>query len=1137
MNTQTKPILKLLVANRGEIAIRILRAAEEMGIATVAIYSEDDLNSLHTLKGSESVSLKGTGPEAYLNIEQIIDIAKESGCDAIHPGYGFLSENATFARRCVEEGISFVGPDAKILALLGDKTQARSLAENCNIPVLPGLAGPVTLDQVKGFFTSLGENNAIIIKAVSGGGGRGMRVVNAIEEIDNAFSLCQSEARQAFGDGDLYVEQYKIRARHIEVQIVGDGTGEVSHLGERECSIQRSHQKLVEISPCPGLNGELRDRLLADAIRLGQSVHYRNLGTIEFLVDENISSKDASYAFIEANTRLQVEHTVTEEVMNLDLVKVQLQLASGRSLAEIGLDQAQISDPNGYAMQVRINMESMHEDGAVIPSGGTLTTFETPLGKGIRTDTYGYAGYQTNPYFDSLLAKLICHSPTRSFDDTIRKTYRALCEFKVEGVETNIGLLQNLLQHADFTANSIHVQFLEKHARELTDFSKNVHKPLFFSQPADQNHTVGATVDENDPLAILAYGKSQSALSPADSFFPGTDFDESSVAGDIVISAMQGTIVSIGVKEGDPVQKGQQLLVMSAMKMEHVIEAPLNGTITKVIVSQGDTVSAGQTLVTIEEGIVEESAAEEKAEVNLDLIRPDLAEVIDRQRLTLDESRPEAIEKRHRNGQRTARENVADLCDAGSFNEYGSMIVAAQKKRRSMDDLIRKTPADGLVTGIGRVNGHMFSKEKSRSMIVAYDYTVLAGTQGMWNHQKKDRMLELAEKHRIPLFLFSEGGGGRPGDVDAPFIAGLNCRAFYLLGKLSGLVPLVGINSGRCFAGNAVLLSCCDVVIATKNSNIGLGGPAMVEGGGLGVFKPEDIGPVQVQVPNGDVDIAVEDEAEAVKVAKQYISYFQGATDDWECADQRLLRNVIPENRLRIYDIRRVIDTLADTGSVLELRRHFGVGMVTSFIRIEGRPMGVIANNPVHLSGAVDAPGSDKAARFMKLCDAFDIPLLFLCDTPGFMVGPESEKTAMLRRAGRLFVNGANLSVPYITVVLRKGYGLGAQAMAGGSFHAPLLTVSWPTGEFGAMGLEGAVKLGFRRELAAIEDPAERVTYYQEMVDQQYTNGKAINFATHFELDNVIDPADSRQVITNAFDSIPAPPPRIEKKHPSVDTW
>jgi len=409
------------------------------------------------------------------------------------------------------------------------------------------------------------------------------------------------------------------------------------------------------------------------------------------------------------------------------------------------------------------------------------------------------------------------------------------------------------------------------------------------------------------------------------------------------------------------------------------------------------------------------------------------------------------------------------------------------------------------------------------------------------NHRKKDRLFELAERLRLPIVFFTEGGGGRPGDTDGSGVSGLDCMAFNLFSHLSGLLPLVGITSGWCFAGNAAILGCCDVVIATANANIGMGGPAMIEGGGLGVFPPSEVGPMSVQVPNGVVDVAVKDEAEAVEVARQYLSYFQPSSSDradWECPDQRLLRQIIPENRLRAYDVRAVIDTLPDTGSTLELRRDFGLGMVTALIRVEGRAMGLIANNPSHLAGAIDADGADKAARFMQLCDAFDLPILFLCDTPGIMVGPEAEKTALVRHVCRLFVTGASLTVPFFTIVLRKGYGLGAQAMAGGSFKAPIFTVAWPTGEFGGMGLEGAVKLGYRTELAAVDDPQEREQLFEQMVARMYQQGRALNTATYFEIDDVIDPAESRRWITTALAS--APPARRHrrgKKRPCIDTW
>jgi acetyl/propionyl-CoA carboxylase alpha subunit/acetyl-CoA carboxylase carboxyltransferase component len=1134
--------LKLLVANRGEIAVRIMRACNELGIKTVAVFSKDDSNSIHIRKADEVKLLQGIGAEAYLNIEQIIGAAKEFHCDAIHPGYGFLSENARFAKSCEQENIIFVGPDSCTLELFGNKARARGLATNLKVPVLKGSNGPVSLNQAKDFMLSLKSGDLMMIKAVAGGGGRGIRIISHISEIDEAYERCKSEAITAFGNGDLYVEQLMLRVRHIEVQIIGDGSGNVSHIGERECSIQRQYQKLIEIAPCPGLSSGMRRRITADAVRMAKEVNFKNLGTFEFLVEQDAIKDNAYYAFIEANPRLQVEHTVTEEVADIDLVKIQLQIATGKSLMELGLDQANIPKPQGYAIEARINMEIMDAKGTARPSGGAITIFEAPSGRGIRTDTCGYAGFRSNPNFDSLLAKLIGHSVSQNFSDTVLRTYRALCEFRVEGVKTNISFLQNLLRHPDFLANNIYTGFVEDHISELVKPDIAAHQKLFFDSLAPK-HGAGVKVDEIDPLAVLAYGKTGETYSSdipdiADTtgYLPPYPNEESEQFV-VIKSLMQGTIVSIDIKEGDLVRKGQQIMIMNSMKMEHVIRSETAGIVVRIEVAQGDAVYEGHPLVYIEPG--EDSAAdfEESEFKDLDYIREDLKEVKTRHEITLDTARPDKVEKRRKRRQRTARENINDICDPGTFIEYGALVIAGQRQRRTIEDLVQNTPTDGLIAGIGTVNGKFFDDEKARCILMSYDYMVLAGTQGMKNHYKKDRMFELAEGFRLPIVFFTEGGGGRPGDTDGWGVAGLDCMAFHLFGKLSGLVPLVGVNSGRCFAGNAALLGCCDVVIATANSNIGMGGPAMIEGGGLGVFRPEEVGPMNIQVPNGVVDIPVADEAEAVHAAKQYLSYFQGPIKQWECEDQRLLRRIIPENRLRIYEVRSVIETLADKGSVLELRRHFGLGMVTSFIRIEGHPLGVIANNPRHLSGAIDSPGADKAARFMQLCDAFDIPILFLCDTPGIMVGPEIEKTALVRHCCRMFVTGGSLTVPYFTIVLRKSYGLGAQAMGGGSHRAPMFVISWPTGEFGGMGLEGAVKLGYRKELAAIEDPEKRKELFDHMVAQAYEHGKAINTASHFEIDDVIDPADSRFWIMRALKSAPPSQPRKSKKRPCVDTW
>jgi acetyl-CoA carboxylase carboxyltransferase component len=584
-----------------------------------------------------------------------------------------------------------------------------------------------------------------------------------------------------------------------------------------------------------------------------------------------------------------------------------------------------------------------------------------------------------------------------------------------------------------------------------------------------------------------------------------------------VRAPMQALVITVRAEVGQTVARGQPLVILEAMKMEHIVAAERSGVVRKVLVDADAMVAARDLLVVLEPAEHAELATSAAEEASLDVIRPDLAEVIQRHAFGLDENRPEAVAKRRKTGQRTARENIASLVDQGTLVEYGALVIAAQRRRRPIDELIQRTPADGMVAGVGRVNGEAFGEARTLCVVMSYDYTVLAGTQGTMNHLKKDRMFELAEERSLPVVLFSEGGGGRPGDTDHAIVAGLDCRAFQYFAELSGRVPLVGVSSGRCFAGNAALLGCCDVVIATRASNIGMGGPAMIEGGGLGVFAPEEVGPSASQYRNGVIDVLVEDDDEAVAAAKKYLSYFQGTLPGWTCADQRLLRSAIPENRLRVYEVRKVIEILADEGSVLELRGGFGAGMVTALGRVEGRPVGIIANNPMHLGGAIDGDAADKASGFMKLCSTFGIPLVFLCDTPGFMVGPEAEETGLVKRAAKLFTTGAALEVAFCTIVLRKGYGLGAQSMAGGSFKAPAFTISWPTGEFGGMGLEGAVKLGFRKELAAVEDPEARERMFQQMVDKLYERGKAVNMAAHFEIDAVIDPIESRRWILSAI--------------------
>lgn len=605
-----------------------------------------------------------------------------------------------------------------------------------------------------------------------------------------------------------------------------------------------------------------------------------------------------------------------------------------------------------------------------------------------------------------------------------------------------------------------------------------------------------------------------------------------------ICAPMQSLLVQSLVQPGDAVRQGQVLVVLEAMKMEHELRADADALVVACLAAEGDLVASGQALLRLDTSAAHGVGLQESSGPGAPAVatpRGDLRRLQARWAMTQDAARPDILARRHAAGMRSARENIADLCDEGSFIEYGALAVAAQSRRRSEEDLIANTPADGMVTGIGSVDAAKWGEQASRTVVMAYDATVLAGTQGARNHQKTDRLLGIALAQRLPVVLFAEGGGGRPGDTDVPIVAGLHVPTFAAMARLSGQVPLVGIAAGRCFAGNAALLGCCDVIIATVGSNIGLGGPAMVEGGGLGVFRPEDIGPSTVQSGNGVIDVLAPDEGAAVTVARQYLGYFRGHLPGGEAPDRMRLREVVPENRVRSYDSRRVMEGLADVGSLLVLRSGFGVGIHTALARLDGRPVGLLANNPEHLGGAIDAAAADKAARFLQLCDAHGLPVISLVDTPGFMVGPDSEAQAHVRHASRLFVVAAALRVPVFTVVLRKGYGLGAMGMSAGGFHATSFTVAWPSAEFGAMGLEGAVRLGYRKELQALPEGPEREARFAELLREQIEKGSAERMAACLEIDAVIDPAQTRDWLLRGLQGCPESAAMASRRF--IDPW
>ncbi|GAA4554442.1 acetyl-CoA carboxylase family protein [Pseudonocardia xishanensis] len=1047
-------IRRVLIANRGEIATRIAGTLNELGVETVAVAATDDLSGLHVDGADTVVRLDGPGAAAYLDADALIEAARSTDCDAVHPGYGFLSESAEFAAECEAAGLTFIGPRPDTLSTFGDKAAARRHAAAAAAPVLRATDGATNLEGAVEFLESLPPGSGVMLKALHGGGGRGMRVITSVDQLRDEFPRAASEATKAFGDGDLFVEQLLLDARHIEVQIVGDGTGDVSHLWDRDCSIQRNRQKIIELAPAEGLDPDSRRQLLTDAVTIGAKAQLRGLATVEFLV------KGSAFYFLEVNPRIQVEHTITEQITGVDLVAVQVGIAEGRTLAELGLTQEQVAEPSGSAVQLRLNAETLLSSGTVAAAVGTVDELVLPSGRGIRVDTWIRPGTPIGTAFDTLAAKIIVWSG-RGLVSTVAKARRALAGTVVGGVDTNRELLLAILDH-DALPRHPSTTFVEQHAAELiaADAAPRVHAEA----PADPNQST-------------------------------------------VCSEMPGTILSVEAGPGTGVDAGTVVVVVESMKMEHAVTARVSGLLAEVHVEVGRSVTAGAPLFSmIPDGRIDASG-EAADELDLDHISPQLAQVLDRRHRTTDEHRAAAAAKRHAAGRRTARENIADLCDPGTFHEMGALTIAAQRSRRSVAELVESTPADGLVTGFGEVDGH-------RVTVISYDYSVLAGTQGIHSHEKLDRFVRIAIDETLPVVIFATGGGGRPGDTDFAGMVGLDQPSFRYFGQLARAVPVISVVAGRCFAGNAVLAGCADVMIVTRDSSLGMGGPAMIEGGGLGRVHPDDVGPPDLLSRIGVIDVVVEDDAAAVGAAREALRHALGVRfPEWECEDQRILRHAIPENRVRAYDLDRLIGWMCDRDSVLELRADFGRSIKTVLARIEGRPVGVMANDNRFLGGAIDSESARKASYLLALCDKYGIPVVSLVDTPGFMVGPDSESEGAVRHMSQMFAAGANLRVPMYVLVLRKAYGLGAMAMAGGDMKQSIASVAWPTGEFGTMGFEGAVRLGFKRELEAIADDAERQARFDELLAEMYERGTALNVAGVFEIDDVIDPKDTRESI------------------------
>ncbi len=1066
---------RVLIANRGEIAIRIARALADLGIESIAVHATDDAASLHVARADRAVALPAGGVAAYLDGEAIIAAAQSVAADAIHPGYGFLSENAAFARACAAAGIAFIGPDPDTLDRLGDKAAARRLASEAGVPMAEGTPGAVSLDEAAAFMARL-DGRPVMVKALAGGGGRGMRVVEKPDALAEAFRSASAEAAVAFGSGALYVEEFIPRARHIEVQVAGDRTGTVVHLFERECSLQRRHQKLIEIAPAPGLAPDLRERICAAAVMLAKAAGVVTLTTVEFLVDE----ADGRFVFMEANPRLQVEHTVTEEVTGIDLVQTQIALSAGSSLASLGLTQDRIA-LSGMAAQARVNMERTASDGQVLPTGGTLTAFDPPTGPRLRVDTFGYQGYRASASFDSLLAKVIAVAPSGRWPDARQRLDRALSEFRIDGVGTNRDGLRAILADEDVAAGRFDTTLVER-------------KNLLSANSTALRNRFAASGAEGEAAPVQA--------GPA-----GTE---------AVPSPTGGRVVALRVAVGDAVAAGQVVAVVEAMKMEHSVTAAGSGHVRELAVRAGDAVVADQPLLWLEPAEVAAGGA--SAEAEEDGMAAAIVAVRRHHDSLLDGARPQAVEKQHARGALTVRERIEGLCDTGTFQEFGGLI--------RNEKVEKPAPADGVVTGTARIDGRPV-------MVMAQDFTVFGGSSGHLGGDKMERAAAIARRQGLPVVMLLDGGGHRIQDGQSSRAYASAVRIFHDFAEMSGWVPMVSAVLGAGFAANTNYSAMADLVVMVRGkSTMGLAGPALVKAGTGEVATTEALGGAGVQVDRqGLADLGVASEQDAFASIRRFLSYLPSNAGlsppiaaEWSPpAGKTSLEAIVPANTRRAYDMRHVIDAIADAGSAFELKPTFAANVLTTFGRMSGRPVGFIANQPLVQGGMLDAWACEKAAHFIALCDAYGLPLIYLADIPGLSIGSGAEATTLGRRSAKMLFELGHASVPRISIVLRKGYGLGYLAMAGGRSFDADACFAWPTAEICAMSVEGSVDVAYRNVYERAENPAAR---RQELIDAIRAEISPIKAAEGFGIDDVIEPGETRARILEVLERAPLRRPR-----------
>lgn len=1051
----------VLIANRGEIAVRVIRALRELGWRSVALCPAEDRKAMHATLADNVVELPGQGTAAYLNAEAVIRAALSQGCTAVHPGYGFLSENAGFARQCAAAGLEFVGPDPEALTLFGDKARARDYAMSHQVPVVPGTTGPVSLEEARAFFS---KHGAVMVKAIAGGGGRGMRQVTESSDLAEAYRQASSEAAKAFGEGDVYVEKLVLRPRHIEVQIIGDGTGAVLALGERDCGIQRRHQKLVEVAPSPWLSKNLRERITQAALRLAKGVRYKSLGTFEFLV------RGEEFWFMEANPRLQVEHTVTEIVTGVDLVAAQLRLANGARLDELSLPEP--ANARGVAIQVRVNTETLADDGAPIPSAGTLRCFAMPAGPGVRVDTYGYAGYATSPRYDSLLAKIICHgSDLRQAGARIRA---ALEETIIEGVATNLDLLHGIVSCPAFTEAPWDTGFIHQHLDALR-LHRRPSRTLMGASDADRQGPRHQVPD--DAVAIVA-------PSP-------------------------GVVLSVPIAVGSLVGAGAAVAVIEAMKMEHVLQAPASFQVEALLVSAGDVIDAGAVLAYGRAVHVEEHTGPTASGVAVENWEPEVAEIARRHQCALEMGGPEKVARQHADGKLDARARIEQIADAGSFAEIGALAGFARYGEGEDEAAFT---ASNFIAGTARIDGR-------KVLLGVDDFTLRAGSGDAAIHSKQIFAERHAQEMRLPIVRLLDGASGG-GSVKMASEAGftyipVNPGWDAVVDNLS-IVPVVSAAVGPTVGlGAARLVMSHLSIMVDKIGQLFTAGPPVVLNGTGERLTKEELGGSSVHGANGSVERIVPSEQAAFETIRRFLSYLPNSVfelppvvtcDDPTDRRESALVAAVPRNPRHSYDLAQILAAVFDAGSVFPYA-GYGGATFTALARLDGHPVGVIATDPA-LGITMSTEGALAVTRLVDLCETFHLPLVSLTDQGGMSIGLAAERAATIRHGARAIAAVYQARIPQAEVILRRVYGVGGAGAI--NRHRASRSWAWPSGDWGSLPSRGGIEAAFRAQIAASEDPEAELA---RLVGRMEAISSPFRTAEHFGVQDLIDPRDSRPLL------------------------